>query len=85
MTVCYSLAPKAVDTWKTTLVSSGKKKIASGIAHPVENADLFTEGWEEALEREAAHAPKANGGAPLIDLDGNDGEEDEGEEESEEE
>lgn len=53
----HSHVPKVVDAWRDDLKS--RPKIAAGIAHPVENADLFTEGWEGALEREQHAAPTA--------------------------
>ena len=41
------------------LRGKNKPKVAVSIAHPIENADLFEEGWKEALGREeeirAAH------------------------------
>jgi coatomer subunit beta' len=39
-----------VDAWKDEL--KNRPKIASSIAHPGSNAELFTEDWEDALERE---------------------------------
>lgn len=45
-----SAVPKAVDAWKTSLKS--RPKIAASIASPEQNADLFTEGWQDALARE---------------------------------
>jgi len=51
-TYAPSLAPAAVDVWRTELRSKNKPKVAASIAHPVENAELFEEGWQEALGRE---------------------------------
>ena len=54
-----SLAPQTVDVWRAELWGKNKPKVAASIAHPIENADLFEEGWKEALGREeeirAAH------------------------------
>jgi coatomer subunit beta' len=44
--------PKAVAAWKASLVASNKKKSAEAIADPTDNADLFEEGWTDALARE---------------------------------
>jgi hypothetical protein len=53
----YSAVPKTVELWKAGLTSkSGSSKIADTIATPAENPELFAEGWEEALEREAVAA-----------------------------
>jgi len=51
-TYAPSEAPKAVGAWKSGLVTSGKQKLAAGIADPSQNAELFEEGWEDALTRE---------------------------------
>ena len=47
-----SQVPTAVAVWKSGLVAGGKKKLASTIADPLENAELFDEGWDDALARE---------------------------------
>jgi coatomer subunit beta' len=41
------------------LNSKNRPKIAAGIARPVENPDLFEEGWEDALRQEQKVAPAA--------------------------
>ncbi|TFK33271.1 coatomer protein [Crucibulum laeve] len=51
-----SEAPKAVKAWKDDLVAKGRPKIASAIADPSENSELFEEGWEDALARESAES-----------------------------
>ncbi|KAF8886974.1 coatomer protein [Infundibulicybe gibba] len=51
-TYAPSQAPKAVDAWKESLTSKNRPKIAAGIAHPGTQAELFEEGWEDALARE---------------------------------
>ncbi|TDL30082.1 coatomer protein [Rickenella mellea] len=53
-TYAPSQAHKAVDAWRTGLESKNRKKLAALVASPTENADLFEEGWEQALEREHA-------------------------------
>ncbi|PCH40710.1 coatomer beta' subunit [Wolfiporia cocos MD-104 SS10] len=45
-----SKVPEAVQAWRTELKT--KPKLASAIAHPADNPELFEEGWEEALARE---------------------------------
>ncbi|KAF8498938.1 coatomer beta [Hysterangium stoloniferum] len=61
-TYAPSQVPKAVKAWKTGLVSAGKKKISDVIADPRENADLFEEGWENALVQERqVGGPAVNG------------------------
>lgn len=42
----------AVTQWRSSLAAGGKKKLATAIADPSENAELFEEGWEAALARE---------------------------------
>ncbi|KAL5529865.1 SEC27 [Sanghuangporus sanghuang] len=69
-TYAPSLVPKAVSSWRNELESKGRKKLAATIASPAENPELFSEGWEETLEREKvieAQAPgvSVNGTAPL--------------------
>ena len=44
--------PKAVDAWQDELKSKDRPKIAASIAHPTLNPELFTEGWEDVLEKE---------------------------------
>jgi coatomer subunit beta' len=48
----HSRVHKAVDAWRSTLNSKNRSKIAQSVAHPAENADLFEEGWGDALQRE---------------------------------
>ncbi|KAF9034097.1 coatomer protein [Panaeolus papilionaceus] len=47
-----SHAPKALAAWKAELTSKGRSKLAATIADPAVNADLFEEGWEDALAKE---------------------------------
>lgn len=47
-----SYAPVAVDAWHADLKVKGRPKIAASVAHPSKHADLFEEGWEDALEKE---------------------------------
>jgi coatomer subunit beta' len=58
-----SQVPKAVDAWRTDLRSKNRPKIATSIAHPAENADLFEEGWADALGREATSPSTSVNGA----------------------
>jgi coatomer subunit beta' len=58
----YSQVPKAVDAWRGGLQTKNRPKIAAGIVHPDEHADLFEEGWQRALEKES----KAVSAAPVI-------------------
>ncbi|KAF8583901.1 coatomer beta [Ramaria rubella] len=51
-TYAPSQIPKVVGAWKNGLVADGKKKLASTIANPLENAEVFEEGWEESIARE---------------------------------
>lgn len=41
-----------VEAWRGDLKTKDRPKIAAAIASPSEQADLFEEGWEEALRRE---------------------------------
>ena len=41
-----------MESWRSELQSKNRKKIAATIASPNENSEIFSEGWEEALERE---------------------------------
>ncbi|KII94541.1 hypothetical protein PLICRDRAFT_169285 [Plicaturopsis crispa FD-325 SS-3] len=62
-TYAPSQTPKAVDAWRADLTAKGRPKIAAGIANPTDNADLFEEGWSDALARDqvAGLAPPING------------------------
>lgn len=50
--VIYSLVPELVQSWQKSLEDENRSKLAAAIASPTENPELFSEGWEEALERE---------------------------------
>ncbi|KAL0950314.1 hypothetical protein HGRIS_010289 [Hohenbuehelia grisea] len=76
-TYAPSQATKAVDAWHADLKAKGRPKIASSVAHPSKQPELFEEGWEQALAREAG-APQAT-----VDDDDDDEEEEEEEEEAE--
>ncbi|OSX59589.1 hypothetical protein POSPLADRAFT_1067270 [Postia placenta MAD-698-R-SB12] len=56
-----SKVPDAVQAWRTEL--KAKPKLAAAIAHPVDNPELFEEGWEAALARERGEAPQPE---PLV-------------------
>lgn len=46
--------PTTVEAWKEDLKIKNRAKLADTIATPASNPDLFEEGWEAALEKEAA-------------------------------
>ncbi|KAK0190304.1 coatomer protein [Armillaria mellea] len=48
-----SQVPKAVDAWQADLKTKNRPKIAASVAHPSTNADLFEEGWKDALAKES--------------------------------
>jgi coatomer subunit beta' len=50
-----------VDIWRDELRIKNKGKIAGSIVHPSEHAELFEEGWEETLAREAGGPVDVNG------------------------
>jgi coatomer subunit beta' len=58
-----SQVPQAVAAWKGGIIAGGKKKLAGTIADPSENAELFEEGWVDALAREQGErvGPTVNG------------------------
>lgn len=70
LTCCRSLAPRAVNVWRKDLEGKGRKKLASSIADPDQDADAFP-GWQELLDREAELAQRqmdgyVNGDADLL-------------------
>ncbi|PBK63488.1 coatomer protein [Armillaria solidipes] len=52
-TYAPSQVPKAVDAWQADLKTKNRPKIAASVAHPSANADLFEEGWKDALGKES--------------------------------
>lgn len=70
-TYAPSKVPEAVRAWRADLDAKGRAKLSAAIAHPEEHAELFEEGWEEALKHEkegvvpvvvaAAATPLVNG------------------------
>ncbi|KAK0243454.1 coatomer protein [Armillaria nabsnona] len=62
-TYAPSQVPKAVDAWQGDLKTKNRPKIAASVAHPSANADLFEEGWKDALAKESA----GNQNAVLVD------------------
>ncbi|KAJ7281800.1 coatomer protein [Mycena rebaudengoi] len=56
-TYAPSQASKAVDAWHAELEGKKRPKIAASVAHPKSNADLFEEGWEDALALEQGREP----------------------------
>lgn len=45
--------PEAVSAWKGDLEGKGRGKLAASIADPVEQPELFEEGWKDAVARES--------------------------------
>ena len=65
-TYAPSKVPEAVRAWRGDLQAKNRAKLAGAVADPSSNPEMFEEGWEEALQREAsAPAP----GAPLVNGD----------------
>ncbi|TFY80045.1 hypothetical protein EWM64_g3966 [Hericium alpestre] len=65
-TYAPSQVPRVVDAWRTDLKSKNRPKLAAAIASPVENPELFEEGWTQALQREKGvfeEQPAVNGDA----------------------
>ncbi|KAK0230129.1 coatomer protein [Armillaria fumosa] len=58
-TYAPSQVPKAVDAWQADLKTKNRPKIAASVAHPSTNADLFEEGWKDALAKESAGSQNA--------------------------
>ncbi|PBK94009.1 Coatomer, beta' subunit [Armillaria gallica] len=52
-TYAPSQVPKAVDAWQADLKTKNRPKIAASVAHPSANADLFEEGWKDAIAKES--------------------------------
>ncbi|KAI6146437.1 coatomer WD associated region-domain-containing protein [Pisolithus tinctorius] len=52
-TYAPSQVPKAVDAWRTELRMKNRPRIAASIGHPSEHTELFEEGWQDVLSREA--------------------------------
>ncbi|KAK0499429.1 coatomer WD associated region-domain-containing protein [Armillaria luteobubalina] len=52
-TYAPSQVPKAVDAWQADLKTKNRPKIAASVAHPSTNADLFEEGWKDAVAKES--------------------------------
>ncbi|KIY50151.1 coatomer protein [Fistulina hepatica ATCC 64428] len=48
-TYAPSQVPRAVEAWRTSLQAQSRSKLADSIANPETSADLFIEGWQEAL------------------------------------
>lgn len=44
--------PEAVTAWRADLEGKNRGKLAASVADPVENTDLFEEGWKDAVSRE---------------------------------
>ena len=71
-TYAPSKAPEAVKAWRGDLQAKNRPKLATAVADPSENPELFEEGWEEALQREAggpaSESPLANGDSGMFRL-----------------
>lgn len=55
-TYAPSKVPDAVQAWRGELTSKNRSKLAASIADPIENEDLFEEGWKDAVARETGAA-----------------------------
>jgi len=51
-TYAPSAVPQAVKAWKMDLESKQRVRLASGIADPSENPEVFDEGWTDALAKQ---------------------------------
>lgn len=51
-TYAPSKVPDAVQAWRGELTSKNRSKLAASIADPIENENLFEEGWKDAVARE---------------------------------
>jgi len=69
-TYAPSQASKAVDAWHAELEAKKRPKIAAGVAHPSKNADLFEEGWEDALALEQGQEPSSPASRGMSEGDG---------------
>ncbi|KAK7030725.1 coatomer subunit beta [Favolaschia claudopus] len=69
-TYAPSQGPKAVDAWHAELETKKRPKIAAGVAHPNKQADLFEEGWENALALEQGQEPLRPTSRPISEGDG---------------
>lgn len=67
-TYAPSKVADAIDAWHGDLTSKGRTKIASVVADPRENPELFEEGWEDALGREKT-VEKTHPSLPPRDID----------------
>jgi coatomer subunit beta' len=57
--------PAAVEAWKADLKAKNRATLADTIASPTTNPEVFEEGWEAALEREAAALSLAGSGVEV--------------------
>jgi hypothetical protein len=51
-----SQVPTVVEDWRSELRSKNRPKLAARIADPVDQPELFEEGWAEALESEKTNS-----------------------------
>ena len=68
-TYAPSKAPEAVQAWRGDLEAKKRTKLAAAVADPTANPELFEEGWEEALQREASAPAPGAASAPLVNGD----------------
>ncbi|KDQ15522.1 hypothetical protein BOTBODRAFT_158406 [Botryobasidium botryosum FD-172 SS1] len=80
-TYAPSQVPKAVEAWRGDLKAKNRTRIATAIANPAENPEMFEEGWEETLAKEAETKASIASSEPQV----NGASEEEEEEEEEEE
>ena len=63
---------KPVECWRSNLASSkaNHKKLATTIASPSSNPELFEEGWKAALERDAGMKGAPSSGYDIVERAG---------------
>ena len=59
-----------VEVWKEELKARNRSKIADTIASPTTNPEVFEEGWEAALEKEAAALKLGTDEPPAVTANG---------------
>lgn len=57
--------PTAVDAWKADLKAKNRPRLADMIASPTADPEVFEEGWDAALEREAAMLSLSDSGVTV--------------------
>jgi len=64
-TYAPSAVPTAVDSWKADLKAKNRPRLADMIASPTADPEVFEEGWDAALEREAAMLSLSDSGVAV--------------------